>query len=83
MSTIIRTDLFDKGLEVKESYETIKKRLFTAGEFIEATSSVGKITISKSVIKSASPVPKEKKIKNIQAEGQTKIKEGKTKHGRS
>ena len=72
MSTIIRSDLFDKGIEVKESYDTIKKRLFQDGIFIEATGTTGKIILNKYAVKSASPIPKEKKITNIKTEPKKK-----------
>lgn len=65
MPTIIRSDLFDKGLEVKESYETVKKRLLTAGDFIEVTDKVSKQTLNKSTVKQARPVLKEAKLKKI------------------
>jgi hypothetical protein len=73
MPTIIRSDLFDKGLEVKEGYETIKKRLFCIGNFIEASSKEGKITLNKAAIKSAAPLLKEKKLKLEVPPGQTMI----------
>ena len=70
MSTIIRSDLFDKGLEVRESYETVKKRLLSEGSFIEVTGPGSKILLGKSVIKAAAPVLKEKKIKKIKKAGE-------------
>ena len=79
MTTIIRSDLFDKGLEVKESYETVKKRLLSEASFIEVTGPGSKILLGKGVIKSASPGLKEKKLKQIKKAGEETKSPGQTK----
>ncbi|MDD5006373.1 MAG: hypothetical protein PHS93_08370 [Candidatus Omnitrophica bacterium] len=54
---------------VKETYQTIKRRLFSESDFIEMTNAEGKLTISKSVIGMIAPIVKrveEKKPVNKQ-----------------
>ena len=43
-------------MPVKESYITIKRRLFNESDFIEVTNSNGKMTISKSIIGMIAPI---------------------------
>ncbi len=63
MRSIIKIDGIDEGMEVKEGYETVKKRLYTAGEFIEVTNKAGKLTIAKNVIDSVKAIDRVMQVK--------------------
>jgi hypothetical protein len=58
MSAIIKLNKNKIENIVKESYETIKKRLFSENSFIEITLEKGKITVAKSVVDYIKQQPK-------------------------
>ena len=57
---IVCVDIED-ALEVKESYGTVKNRLFRAEQFLEVTTIQGKITLSKEAIVRVYPVTHKEK----------------------
>ena len=66
MQTILLLSIAQEGLLVKESYATVKKRLFDNQPFLEVTDMVNnKIIYSKAIVaslmKTDQPIPEQKK----------------------
>lgn len=61
MRTKIVCQDIEDALEVKESYGTIKNRLFRSEDFVEVTTGQGKLTISKMSIIRVFPITHKEK----------------------
>lgn len=69
MRTAIKLYSADVAVEVKETYQTIKRRLNENGMFIEVTDQIGKLTLAKKAVEWATIVDEKrvnqkKEVKN-------------------
>ena len=72
MGTRIFTYDVEDALEVKESYTTVKNRLFRSDDFIEVTTKQGKVTLAKGVKATLDHFSSGRKVKAPQKKGARK-----------
>ncbi len=63
MRTRIKIESVEDTLEVKESYQTVKNRLFNSADFIEVTDKGGKVVQSKMSIENVRAIQPMQKTK--------------------